>query len=73
MVNGCASLPAGAYPEALSGAGEQDFIIIFRDGETIYTLNYAERGASFKGKNPPHKNADAERILSDTFGAITLK
>ena len=72
VVDGCASLPAGAYPQALKGAGEQDFILIFRDGETIYTLNYAERGKPFQGKAPPRPNADAEKILAEMFGPITL-
>ena len=39
IVNGCASLPPEAYPKALAGAGEQDFIMMFRDADTIYTLN----------------------------------
>lgn len=72
VANGCASLPAGAYPKALKGAGEQDFIIIFRDEETVYTLNYAERGAPFSGKAPPHDPAKASEILSARFGAVRL-
>lgn len=72
VVNGCASLPAGAYPQALKGAGEQDFLMIFRDGETIYPLNYAERGKPFQGKAPPRPNADIEKILTETFGQVTL-
>lgn len=72
VVNGCASLPAGAYPQALKGAGEQDFILIFRDNETVYTLNYAERGKPFQGKAPPRASANAEKILAEVFGRITL-
>jgi hypothetical protein len=72
VVDGCASLPDGAYPQALKGAGEQDFLMIFRDGETIYTLNYAERGEPFKGKSPPRPNANAEKILAEVFGPVTL-
>lgn len=72
IANGCASLPAGAYPQALKGAGEQDFLVIFRDGETIYTLNYAERGKPFQAKAPPRPNADAEKILTQIFGLVTL-
>lgn len=69
---GCASLPAGAYPQALKGAGEQDFIMIFRDAETIYTLNYAERGAPFAGKSPPRDVARAGEILAAQFGEVGL-
>jgi len=72
ITNGCASLPAGAYPQALKGAGEQDFLMIFRDGQTIYTLNYAERGKPFQAKTPPRPNADAEKILTQIFGPVTL-
>jgi hypothetical protein len=72
VANGCASLPAGAYPKALKGAGEQDFIMIFRDEETVYTLNYAERGAPFAGKPPPRDPARAGEILSAQFGPVRL-
>jgi hypothetical protein len=73
VINGCASLPPGAYPKALAGAGEQDFILIFRDSDTIYTLNYAVRGKPFAGKAPPIALADAEKLLKDMFGEIALK
>lgn len=72
VANGCASLPAGAYPKALKGAGEQDFIMIFRDEETVYTLNYAERGAPFAGKAPPRDPAKASEILAARFGPVRL-
>jgi hypothetical protein len=72
VVNGCASLPPGAYPEALAGAGEQDFILIFRDAETIYTLNYAVRGKPFAGKTPPIDIATAEAVIKDVFGEVRL-
>lgn len=72
ILNGCASLPAGAYPKALAGAGEQDFIMMFRDAETIYTLNYAVRGKPFVGKSPPIPLAEAEALLRATFGAVAL-
>lgn len=72
IANGCASLPAGAYPKALKGAGEQDFIMIFRYAETIYTLNYAERGAPFAGKTPPKDVAKSADILAGQFGAVRL-
>lgn len=72
VANGCAALPAGAYPKALKGAGEQDFILIFRDEETVYTLNHAERGAPFAGKAPPHDPARAADILAARFGAVRL-
>lgn len=73
VLNGCASLPPGAYPEALAGAGEQDFILIFRDSDTIYTLNYAVRGKPFAGKAPPIALATAETLLKDVFGEVALK
>ncbi len=72
IVNGCASLPAGAYPKALAGAGEQDFILMFRDAQTIYTLNYAVRGAPFSGKPPPVKLEDAETFLQQVVGNVRL-
>lgn len=73
VLNGCASLPAGAYPEALAGAGEQDFIVIFRDSDTIYTLNYAVRGKPFAGKAPPIPLATAETLLKTMLGEIRLE
>jgi hypothetical protein len=72
VANGCASLPPGAYPAALAGAGEQDFIMVFRDGQSIYTLNYALRGAAFAGKAPPIAPNQAEAQLHAVFGNVTL-
>lgn len=72
VVNGCASLPPGAYPAALAGAGEQDFIMVFRDAQSIYTLNYAVRGAAFAGKPPPIPVAQAEARLREVFGPVSL-
>lgn len=72
ILNGCASLPPGAYPKALAGAGEQDFILIFRDSDTIYTLNYAVRGKAFTEKSPPIALANGEALLKDIFGEIRL-
>ena len=72
VVNGCASLPPGAYPKALAGAGEQDFILIFRDDETIYTLNYAVRGKPFAGKAPPIDIRTAEAVIKNMFGEVRL-
>ena len=72
IANGCASLPAGAYPLAMKGAGEQDFIYVFRDRETIYTLNYAERGAPFAGKAPPRNVDSGDALLREMFGEVTL-
>ncbi len=69
---GCALLPAGAYPMALKGAGEQDFIMMFRDAETVYSLNYAERGALFTSKTPPPDPASVEVILKQVLGTATL-
>lgn len=69
---GCAALPVGAYPKALAGAGEQDFILIFRDRETVYTLNYAVRGKPFTGKAPPIALADAESLVAEIFGTVRL-
>lgn len=73
IINGCASLPPGAYPKALAGAGEQDFILVFRDSDTIYTLNYAVRGKPFADKPPPIALTTAEVLLKDIFGEIRLE
>lgn len=76
IVTGCASLPRGAYPRALPGAGEQDFIYMFRDAETIYTLytlNYAVRGAPFAVNAPPVPIDTAEALLRQTFGVVSLR
>lgn len=67
---GCGALPPGAYPAALTGAGEQDFIFMFRDDDAIYTLNYAVRGAAFSGDRPPIDPASAEAVLRAQFGAV---
>lgn len=72
IANGCASLPAGAYPRALKGAGEQDFILMFRDADSIYTLNYAVRGAPFAGKRPPVPVETGEALLRQVFGEVAL-
>ncbi|HNW18257.1 MAG TPA: hypothetical protein PKK17_07050 [Sphingorhabdus lacus] len=72
IANGCASLPEGAYPKALRGAGEQNYIMMFRDADSIYTLNYAVRGAAFAGKAPPLSVEGGEAILRDIFGEVTL-
>jgi hypothetical protein len=72
IVNGCASLPVGAYPKVMAGAGEQDFIMMFRDADTIYALNYAVRGAPFHGKSPPVDITTAEEILEREFGTVNL-
>lgn len=68
IVTGCKSLPPGAYPKALAGAAEQDVILLFRDSETIYTLNYAERRPGLRMKVP----SDAEKAAMQIFGAIAL-
>lgn len=72
IVNGCASLPKGAYPLAMKGAGEQDFIYLFRDSQTIYTLNYAVRGAPFAGKSSQNDIEDGEVLLQQVFGNVKL-
>ena len=72
IATGCASLPPGAYPQALSGAGEQDFIMMFRDAETVYTINYALRGAPFGRQGPPIAIDSGEAVLRDVLGAVTL-
>ncbi len=72
IANGCASLPAGAYPKAMKGAGEQDFILMFRDADTIYTLNYAVRGKPFAGKAPPVAVDQGEALLRQVFGEVSL-
>lgn len=73
IANGCASLPAGAYPQALLGAGEQDFILLFRDDETIYALNYAVRGAPFMAGRPPVAVDTGETLLRQVFGEVSLE
>jgi hypothetical protein len=73
VANGCASLPAGAYPQALKGAGEQDFIYVFRDADNVYTLNYAVRGEPFTAKRPPVPEEIAETILIGQFGKVELQ
>jgi hypothetical protein len=72
IANGCAALPANAYPLAMKGAGEQDFIDMFRDDQTIYTLNYAVRGAPFAGKAAPLGVESAETVLRGVFGGVWL-
>ena len=72
VANGCASLPPGAYPAALAGAGEQDFIMVFRDAQSIYTLNYAVRGTPFGGTAPPNPVEQGEALLREVFGPVTL-
>lgn len=72
IANGCASLPAGAYPRAMKGAGEQDFILMFRDADSIYTLNYAVRGAPFAGKRPPVPVETGEALLRQVLGEVSL-
>lgn len=73
IANGCASLPAGAYPRAMKGAGEQDFILMFRDAESIYTLNYAVRGAPFAGKRPPVPVETGEALIRQLLGEVRLE
>lgn len=73
IANGCASLPAGAYPRVLKGAGEQDFILMFRDADSIYTLNYAVRGAPFAGRKPPLDPERGEALLAQVLGAVSLE
>lgn len=72
VATGCASLPAGAYPQALAGAGEQDFIMMFRDVETIYTINYAVRGVPFAPSRPPIALGSGEAVLRGVFGVVRL-
>lgn len=68
---GCASLPKGAYPEALSGAGEQDFVWLFRDADNYYALKYSLRGPAWPIDEPPIALADAEGQLA-RFGTVLL-
>lgn len=46
--------------------------MMFRDGDTVYTLNYAERGAPFTSKTPRRYPAVAEVILKQMLGTVTL-
>lgn len=73
ITNGCASLPAGAYPKAMPGAGELDFILMFRDDETIYTLNYALRSRPFTARKAPIDIEQGEALLRQVFGEVQLE
>ena len=46
--------------------------MVFRDAQSIYTLNYAVRGAAFAGKAPPIPVARGEAYLREIFGNVTL-
>ena len=71
VVNGCASLPAGAYPKAMKGASERDAILFFRDADTLYTLNYAER--SPLANKVAHFTLDSAKAkLTEMFGDVRL-
>ncbi|WP_422060892.1 hypothetical protein [Sphingopyxis sp.] len=71
IVSGCGSLPAGAYPKAMKGASERDAILFFRDADTLYTLNYAER-SPLATKVAPFTLASATAKLTATFGNVRL-
>ena len=68
---GCASLPKGAYPDALAGAGEQDFVWLFRDSNNYYALKYSVRGPAWPIDEPPIPLADANRQLA-RFSKVLL-
>lgn len=68
---GCASLPDGAYPAALKGAGEQDFAWLFRDATNFYAVKSSFRGAPWPVGKPPIPVADADRQLA-LLGPIQL-
>jgi hypothetical protein len=68
---GCASLPAGAYPAALAGAGEQDFAWMFRDATNIYTLKLSVRGKPWPVGRPPIPPGSAEKQLA-VLGTVLL-
>ncbi|WP_419815469.1 hypothetical protein [Glacieibacterium sp.] len=68
---GCASLPPGAYPAALAGAGEQDFAWLFRDATNVYTLKLSVRGKPWPAGRPPIPPASAEKQLA-VFGNVLL-
>lgn len=73
VVNGCASLPTGAYPKAMAGAGEQDFIVVFRTAESIYTLNYARRGAPYRNSGLSVPLSESEALVREVFGDVSLR
>lgn len=71
VVNGCASLPAGTYPKAMKGASERDAIFFFRDADTLYTLNYAER-SPLASKVVPFTLESAKAKLTELLGEVKL-
>lgn len=71
VVNGCAALPAGAYPAAMQGASERDAILFFRDADNLYALNYAER-SPLASKLAPFTLESAKAELTRMFGAVRL-
>jgi hypothetical protein len=68
---GCAALPVGAYPEAMAGAGEQDFVWLFRDETNFYAVKWSVRGAPWPVGQPPIPLAAAERELA-ALGPVQL-
>lgn len=70
VTNGCSSLPANAYPQAMKGAGEQDFIYMFRDGQTVYTVNYAVRGAPLASKVTLQGMESFDAVLRSILGEV---
>lgn len=71
VVNGCAALPPGAYPKAMAGASERDAILLFRDADNLYALNYAERSPLAR-KTVPFTLATATAKLAAMYGEVRL-
>lgn len=67
---GCASTAANAYPGASPGIGEQSIILVFRDRQNVYSLQYATRARFVSGK-PPIADTAAPAAVAP-FGNIRL-
>ena len=70
VIKGCASTAANAYPGASPAIGEESVILVFRDRENVYSLQYATR-AKFVGGRPPISDAAAPAAVAP-FGTVRL-
>lgn len=62
--NGCGSTAAGGYAGAISGRGEQFIVLLMRDAQNAYVLQYAERGEGFAPGGQPMADATVEAAMS---------
>lgn len=67
----CGAVAAGAYALAPSDAGEQAIIQFYRDKESVFSVQYAERGKGFAKSGLPISSERAARI-SESFGKVVL-